>query len=163
MQNDVTLHWFADSFNLWLTIHLWIVISWSFVTDLDIFWSACVPIGKLLGTTCLAYYLKWIAALDTLFQKRLIISVISDINQFVHLKFYFQICIFTVRYFCQIRCTDSGGCYMFTSQTFHLTGVVDHFTTESEVLTNKFTHLEIGPRERNLDLCFCDLLIFAAI
>ena len=70
-------------------------MSCSFVIDQDImyinFYSNCQ-----FFATCLVYYSKLIAMLDTFCQKSMLICVISDINHIVHPNISHLICIFTV-------------------------------------------------------------------
>ena len=91
--------------------------QWLFVIYQDIIMSTCIPIGKLLQHVFIVmncntryfisekyahlcdfwhYIIKWIAILDTLFLKSMLIYVISDINQIVHPEVSHLICIFTI-------------------------------------------------------------------
>ena len=67
--------WQCDLF-LWAKENTNVVISWSFIIHDD-----------KVNFCIFAFLLKWLAILNTLFQKSMVISVIFYINQIVSLNF----------------------------------------------------------------------------
>ena len=94
---------------------LWIIISWPLgyhYVSLHSNWQTFA--------TCLVdiYYMKWIAILNTLCNKSMLVYEISGINQVVHSKFLMKYA--PLLYFCQFGCTDSAGWLTFVNKPFTL-------------------------------------------